>query len=395
MWKELIAVLPSGAAWAARLMMLNLLVLLVTVVPAAANSAGTAWSPPRTVYIAETGQTIDGLFLDLWRDGGGAAAFGHPITPELSTADSRIVQYYEFARFEYWPDGDPAGNLVVLGNLGREMGSPLLRRFAAPGGSGAATGLTEILAWRPVSAAASIDLAAAEPTYRYIAESQHGVWGGFRSFWEQTGGAAYLGNPITEEYITDGVSYQIFERGQLRWEPDAAVSMVPLGTLLAKRYSLDTTPRPQGDLPTYDEALFIPPQRVPAWEAAPEAPAWGRAVVVSLTQQALWAYEDGQVVRSTFVSTGTERTPTPAGYFTVINKIPMQDMEGTINGESYFVADVPNVMYFDNEGNALHGTYWHSNFGSPMSHGCVNLPLDVAEWMYDWAPMGMAVQVLP
>ena len=395
MWKELIAVLPTGTAWAARLMMLNLIVLLVTVVPASANSAGTAWSPPRTVYIAETGQTIDGLFLDLWRDGGGATAFGHPITPEISMADSRIVQYYEFARFEYWPKGDPAGNLVVLGDLGREMGSPLLRRFAAPGGSGAASSLAELLAWLPVSTSASIDLAAAEPTYRYIAESQHGVWGGFRSFWEQTGGEAYLGNPITEEYITEGISYQIFERGQLRWEADAPVTMVPLGTLLAKRYDLDTSPRPQGNLPAYDEALFIPPQRVPALEAAPEAPAWGRAVVVSLSQQALWAYEDGQVVRSTFVSTGTDRTPTPAGYFTVINKIPIQDMEGTINGESYFVADVPNVMYFDNEGNALHGTYWHNNFGTPMSHGCVNLPLDVAEWMYDWAPMGMAVQVLP
>jgi hypothetical protein len=45
-------------------------------------------------------------------------------------------------------------------------------------------------------------------------------------------------------------------------------------------------------------------------------------------------------------------------------------------------------------GHALHGTYWHNNFGTPMSHGCVNLPMDVAEWMYTWAPLGMAVLIV-
>jgi lipoprotein-anchoring transpeptidase ErfK/SrfK len=53
------------------------------------------------------------------------------------------------------------------------------------------------------------------------------------------------------------------------------------------------------------------------------------------------------------------------------------------------------VMYFDNLGNALHGTYWHNNFGYPMSHGCVNLPMDVAAWMYGWAPVGTLVTVIP
>ncbi|MCD6030113.1 MAG: ErfK/YbiS/YcfS/YnhG family protein, partial [Thermomicrobiales bacterium] len=50
---------------------------------------------------------------------------------------------------------------------------------------------------------------------------------------------------------------------------------------------------------------------------------------------------------------------------------------------------------FTDEGHALHGTYWHSNFGMPMSHGCVNLPMDVAEWMYRWAPEGTPVTVIP
>jgi lipoprotein-anchoring transpeptidase ErfK/SrfK len=70
-------------------------------------------------------------------------------------------------------------------------------------------------------------------------------------------------------------------------------------------------------------------------------------------------------------------------------------MEGVLGGEYYNVPDVPNVMYFTNQGHALHGAYWHNNFGNPMSHGCVNLPLDVAAWMYDWAPMGMRVTIVP
>jgi lipoprotein-anchoring transpeptidase ErfK/SrfK len=136
------------------------------------------------------------------------------------------------------------------------------------------------------------------------------------------------------------------------------------------------------------------PWPVPAWDMAPPAPTDGRAVVVSLSMQALWAYENGEVVRSTYVSTGMEGTPTPVGLFWVNNKFPIETMEGTIAGEDYLVKDVPDVMYFNDQGDALHGAYWHSNFGVPMSHGCVNLPLDVAAWMYEWAPMGMAVQIL-
>lgn len=135
------------------------------------------------------------------------------------------------------------------------------------------------------------------------------------------------------------------------------------------------------------------PWPVPAWDLAPPAPTGGRSVVVSLSQQALWAYEDGVVVRSTYVSTGTARTPTPVGLFWIINKFPVETMQGTIAGEDYLVPDVPDVMYFNDQGDALHGTYWHSNFGVPMSHGCVNLPPDEAKWFYDFAPIGTPVTV--
>lgn len=126
---------------------------------------------------------------------------------------------------------------------------------------------------------------------------------------------------------------------------------------------------------------------------------WGdREIVVSLWQQRLWAYEGDTVVLATWVSTGTAETwevETPVGQWRILVKLWSETMAGTVNGEPYRVEDVPNVMYFTNEGHALHGTYWHSNFGAPMSHGCVNLPLDVAAWMYDWAPEGTGVTVIP
>ena len=87
-------------------------------------------------------------------------------------------------------------------------------------------------------------------------------------------------------------------------------------------------------------------------------------------------------------------TTTPIGSHSILSKVDVQDMEGTISGEYYFVEDVPYVMYFDNLGNALHGTYWHSNFGAPMSHGCINLPMDVAAWMYGWASVGTPLTVI-
>ena len=353
------------------------------------------WAPPSTVYIPQTGQTIDGLFLDLWRTGGGALSYGNPITPEITEDEGQIVQYYEYARFEYWPQGDENGNYVVLGEVGKEPGPPLLApRFATRGLAAPPVDMEVVRAWQPVPSAVASALVFEQPTYRYVPETEHGVWGGFRAWWEATGEAAYIGNPISEEYVQNGVSEQVFERGKLRWREGEDITMAPVGALLAERFGFSMEPSPQGNVPVYDEALFVPPIPLPDFGAAPPAPGGGRAVVVSLGQQALWAYENGEIVRSTYVSTGTEKFRTPPGYFTVNTKVPVQDMAGVIGGEFYDVPNVPNVLYFTDRDHAIHGTYRHENFGTTMSHGCINLPMDVAEWMYAWAPVGMAVVIV-
>ena len=82
------------------------------------------------------------------------------------------------------------------------------------------------------------------------------------------------------------------------------------------------------------------------------------------------------------------------GTFYINTKIPMQDMSGVLGGEAYYVANVPWVMYFTDVGHAFHGAYWHDNFGNVMSHGCVNMRVDFAEWLYSWTPIGTRVEIV-
>ena len=113
-----------------------------------------------------------------------------------------------------------------------------------------------------------------------------------------------------------------------------------------------------------------------------------RWIDVHLSVQQIYAYEGDEVVNSFTVSTGVYDTPTVTGEFHIYVKVPMQDM----SGPGYYLPDVPWVMFFYDE-YGFHGTYWHNNFGTPMSRGCVNLRTEDAEWLYNWASVGTPVVV--
>ena len=84
------------------------------------------------------------------------------------------------------------------------------------------------------------------------------------------------------------------------------------------------------------------------------------------------------------------QTPTVAGTYEIYVKYEKTRMTGGVGADYYDLPDVPYVMYF-HKGYGLHGTYWHSNFGTPMSHGCVNLSISDAQWLYNWAQIGTRV----
>jgi hypothetical protein len=189
-------------------------------------AAPVDWAPPTTVYVAETGQAVDGLFLDIWRAWGGALSWGNPITPELEE-NGRIVQYYGFGRFEWAPD-DPNGEVVQFGELGKEMRPFMVRRTAA------ARERRRGVGGRGVPAPGSPSTGRRRRTARSSASCPRRPHPARRDarLWVQTGEAAYLGNPISEPYAANGLTYQVFERGTVVQEPGGWPYVLPVGELL-------------------------------------------------------------------------------------------------------------------------------------------------------------------
>ena len=109
-------------------------------------------------------------------------------------------------------------------------------------------------------------------------------------------------------------------------------------------------------------------------------------IEINLSDQKLYAWVGDQMVDEFLISTGISAYPTVQGIFRMWVRTPTQTMSGGSpeSGTYYNLPNVPWVQYFYGE-YALHGTYWHSNFGTPMSHGCVNLTIDDAEWLFNWA----------
>ncbi len=112
----------------------------------------------------------------------------------------------------------------------------------------------------------------------------------------------------------------------------------------------------------------------------------GKWIDVDLSEQLVTPYEDMTPIRSFIVSTGLPGTPTVTGEFRIWAKTAVQDMYGgnRAAGDYYYLEDVQWVQYFF-EDYAFHGTYWHENFGQPMSRGCVNMRNEDAKWLFDWA----------
>ncbi|GAB4502045.1 MAG: hypothetical protein Fur0035_15910 [Anaerolineales bacterium] len=130
---------------------------------------------------------------------------------------------------------------------------------------------------------------------------------------------------------------------------------------------------------------------------SPELPWEAKRIEVSLGNQRLTCYENEQPVFQTLISSGRLSsipgpngipTRTPAGEFNISVKMPSKHMG---NGnfladiEAYELPGVPWTSFFTAQGHAFHGTYWHDNFGVPMSSGCINMRNEEAKWLFRWA----------
>jgi lipoprotein-anchoring transpeptidase ErfK/SrfK len=356
------------------------------------------------LYFPSTGHhlTDDQGFLTFWRAHDGEHLLGFPIS-EAAPIGGVPMQYFERGRLEQQTDAAGA-SYVATGRVGAEYAEALWKQFApAP-------------PHRPIAGE------------RVFEATGHTLREPFLSFWEAAGGLDFFGAPISEvawELTTQGrQQVQYFERARLERDPQMTgmpdeVRASTLGRSLAALRGVDTAPianigyesygppapaapdvasLDRAPAPAPPAAAPPPTQPVPARPQAkpqtPEAGSGAKRIVVNLSDQWLYAYEGKLQVFDAPISTGRDGMETPSGSFAIYAKFKIQTMDGVTDGKRWVVPDVPNVMYIIG-GVALHGTYWHNRFGTGarLSHGCINLPLDAAAWVYRWAPIGTSVRV--
>lgn len=122
----------------------------------------------------------------------------------------------------------------------------------------------------------------------------------------------------------------------------------------------------------------------------PEGVTNGRWIEVNLAEQTLAVYDDSRMVFATLVTTGVEPFYTRPGLFPIYKKLEIETMQGAFEADRsdfYYLENVPWTMYFD-KARALHGAYWGTLFGYEASHGCVNLSVGDAKWLFLWAKEG-------
>lgn len=328
------------------------------------------------VYFPETGHTVAGPFWQHWLRYG-LDAFGYPISEPFEDGGG-LHQYFQRARFELAPDGT-----IRLGPLGIEADA------AEPP--------------HPDDEAA----AAASPDVVLVPETGHTVTGAFLGPYRQL--APVLGPPIGRERDTGGGYIQYFANARLEWDAFGGTRLGLLGSETADRRGIDTTPvaaRPEAV--TFGEylAAFAADEEArrafaaSATGGAPFVPAYGqRWIHVSIAQQRIYAYEHTRQVLTDLVSTGTAgKGLTTRGAFAINRRIANEVMDSTTIGyprghpKYYRLENVLYTQYY-NGGEAIHYAWWHNNFGTPMSYGCVNLRLSTAQWFWNWANFGTPVVV--
>ena len=197
-------------------------------------------------------------------------------------------------------------------------------------------------------------------------------------------------------------------QSQKLWGVSLFISIIVIGSVLMfwlwlpalhVQASVQKEPRPEDALPkpTLTPNATLTPTPTPdisyssyhyhSWDILEEVSGtndfW---IEIDLSTQALYAYRGSQIISSFLISTGTNSHPTVTGTYKIYAKYPTY----TMVGPGYNLPDVPYSIFFY-KGYSIHGTYWHSNFGTPMSHGCVNMNTNDATWIYDQSSIGTYV----
>ncbi len=206
------------------------------------NPACFTFSPPPPVrYFPETGFAVANGFLRYWAQFGGLSVFGYPISAEMQE-NGITVQYFERARFEWHPGSNPDRYDVELGRVGAEIANSL--GYKSNIGPFAAPYQTNVAACGPGGAqypsrstgGGSAGLSPGLSNCLFFGETADRITNGFLAYWQQFGGLAVFGYPISDEFQENGVTVQYFERARFEWHPGSDPSHydVELGRLGAE-----------------------------------------------------------------------------------------------------------------------------------------------------------------
>lgn len=406
--------------------MLAIVMIALMVTPAAAFDPppGQVWAKPSAeelgipaenmprylgqsqidAYVPETGHSVTGYMLDYWRANGAETVYGNPISQPFGASNQLYSQAFERGIFQYstvWLHSDDAA-VRMMPIVQQDLDQSRSERRS--------DGRREAADRRSGVVPASVDTVRADDVAssggRISTETGFSIAGKFGAWYDSHEGWFYMGSPLSEPMRIRGVEGQIFQNGILLMQ-DGEINVAPLPRENPEKYGFDTTPIEQGDRPVYSEALFyttwnpygVDPTTIPTGQ---------KRIVVNIAEQKLYAYQGDTLIMDTWVSTGLDPNLTEIGFFHVRIKYEAQTMQGFENGSGevislgaegtegnhWAVPDVPHIMYFNYQAEAIHGAYWHNNFGSRMSHGCVNLPLDVAAFLWEFAPLGTPVTVV-
>lgn len=184
----------------------------------------------------------------------------------------------------------------------------------------------------------------------------------------------------------------------VRSEPNLLNSNLPTRTLnlyeVVQVYSTQTIDGADWDLIGPNEWVesrkiaAVSPNNTP-----PDGVTNGRWIDVNLAEQTIAVYDNQQMVFATVMASGLDPMWTRPGLFQIYQKKEVETMSGDQGSpDYYYLEDVPWTMYFD-KARALHGAYWRARLGYAQSHGCVNMTIGDAHWLFNWANVGDWVYV--
>ena len=310
------------------------------------------------VYVPHTGHNVGGSILDHWSRYGADATFGWPIS-EAQARGPQTVQFFEFGALITDPDTPELTGVRSL-----EAGSDWINRRAYQ--------LTSLVR----------DFTEAEIPW----EPGVGMHPVFADWHRDTGGVFAWGDPIDWAYRLDEESIlQPFQKVVAVARNGQSPQPLPIGRSLAAAYGISQA----GVAPRKGARLYDPAEFSPSL-----GPLHGRWVDVDLTAQLVTLHSADGPVHQYTTSSGKDRFETPPGSFYVNRKVKSERMTGLWGTQEFYdISNIYNTVYFTWEGHAFHYAYWHDDFGTRRSHGCLNSRLPDSALTYDFCQVGTRIDI--